>query len=99
MVTNKKVVSDYALNSLSDIASFARFVNYAEGLSQIEELFKNESSKDHYHQVWFELEIVNALALSEWESDGSPLDWKKRWESEYKQEASELVNQLLDMLI
>lgn len=49
MVTNKKhVICEYALNSLNDVVSFAKFVNYAEDLSQLNELFEDEESKDNY---------------------------------------------------
>ena len=44
------------------------------------------------------LEIINALALSEWESEGRPADWQTRWESEYKHDASELLDELLKTL-
>jgi hypothetical protein len=99
MLTNKKdIICEYGLSSLNNIASFARFVSYAEDLSQLDELFENESSKDNYQQIWFELEIVNALALSEWENEGRPSDWQTRWESDYKQDASELMNELLRTL-
>ncbi|MDW2731343.1 hypothetical protein RYZ40_29885 [Raoultella planticola] len=47
MAINKKdVICEYALNSLNDVASFARFVSYAENLSQLEELFKDEKAKE-----------------------------------------------------
>lgn len=46
MLTNKKdIIFEYGLNSLNNMASFARFVSYAEELSQLNELFENESSK------------------------------------------------------
>lgn len=28
-----------------------------------------------WQALWFEMEIVNGLALAEWEEDGSPQDW------------------------
>ncbi|QGU89249.1 hypothetical protein GN242_19400 [Erwinia sorbitola] len=84
--------------SLNDLVSFARFVSYAEYLDRISELFEDEKSKAEYHQLWFELEIINACALSEWEQEGKPTDWQKRWESDYKQDASELMSELLSIL-
>ena len=51
-----------------------------------------------WQRQWFELEIVNGLALSEWEEDGRPNDWSARWREGYQQEAVELVNELLGLL-
>ncbi|AVU35638.1 MULTISPECIES: hypothetical protein [Serratia] len=99
MAINKKNdICEYALNSLNDVISFARFVSYAEDLPQLNELFEDEHNRDNYQKIWFELEIINALALSEWESEGRPADWQTRWESEYKHDASELLDELLKTL-
>ncbi|PZL91951.1 hypothetical protein CKF43_16430 [Pantoea graminicola] len=96
MAINKKNdIREYALSSLNDVVSFARFVNYAEDLPQLNDLFEDEHDKDNYQQIWFELEIVNALALSEWEIEGRPTDWQTRWISDYKQDATELIGKLL----
>ncbi|CAM3409014.1 hypothetical protein L6393_004883 [Escherichia coli] len=99
MVTSKKdIICEYAQNSLNDVASFAKFVSYAEEFVQSNELFKNEESKESYQQIWFELEIINALALSEWESAGRPENWQTRWELAYKQDASHVMAELLNTL-
>ncbi len=99
MAINKKNdIREYALSSLNDVVSFARFVNYAEDLPQLNDLFEDEHDKDNYQQIWFELEIINALALSEWENEGCPADWQTHWESEYKHDASELMDELLKTL-
>ncbi|WHU88913.1 lipase chaperone [Pantoea agglomerans] len=99
MAINKKNdICEYALSSLNDVVSFARFVNYAEDLPQLNDLFEGEHDKDNYQQIWFELEVINALALSEWEIEGRPADWQTRWLSDYKQDASELIGKLLRTL-
>ncbi|WP_121574854.1 hypothetical protein [Brenneria alni] len=99
MATNKKnAICEYAFSSLNDVVSFAKFVSYAEDLPQLSELFEDEQSRENYRQIWFELEIVNALALSEWENEGRSVDWQTRWESGYKHDASELINELLRLL-
>lgn len=99
MVTSKKdIICEYAQNSLNDVASFAKFVSYAEEFVQSNELFKNEESKESYQQIWFELEIINALALSEWESAGRPENWQTCWELAYKQDASHVMAELLNTL-
>ncbi|ATZ12523.1 hypothetical protein [Erwinia amylovora] len=99
MATSKKdIICEYALSTLNNITSFAKFVSYAEDLVQVDELFRNDQSRDDYHQIWFELEIINAVALSEWENEGCPRDWQNRWESDYRQEASNLIDMLLNTL-
>ncbi|MEN5284316.1 hypothetical protein [Serratia marcescens] len=99
MATNKKdTILEYAFSSLNNVVSFAKFVSYAENLAQLNELFEDEKSRDNYQRIWFELEIINALALSEWEDEGRPVDWKTHWESNYKEDASELMNELMKML-
>lgn len=97
-INEKNDICEYALNSLNDVVSFARFVSYAEDLPQLNELFEDEHNRDNYQKIWFELEIINALALSEWENEGFPADWQTRWESEYKHDASELMDELLKTL-
>lgn len=97
-INEKNDICKYALNSLNDVVSFARFVSYAEDLPQLNELFENEYNRDNYQKIWFELEIINALALSEWENEGRPADWQTHWESEYKYDASELMDELLKTL-
>jgi hypothetical protein len=99
MAENKKdIICKYAHSSLDDFASFARFVSYAENLDQVKELFKDENSREDYQHIWFELEIINASALSDWEDEGRPVDWKSRWQSNYKLVASELIDELLNTL-
>ncbi len=56
MAINKKNdICEYALNSLNDVISFARFVSYAEDLPQLNELFEDEHNRDNYQKIWFEL--------------------------------------------
>lgn len=99
MAINKKNdIYEYAYSSLNDVVSFARFVSYAENLPQLNELFEDECNRDNYQKIWFELEIINALALSAWEDEGCPADWQTRWELGYKQDASELMDELLSTL-
>lgn len=99
MATNKKdIICEYARNSLNDIATFAKFVSYAEDLSQLNELFQDKQSRECFDQLWFELEIINALALSQWETEGCPSDWSYQWESNYKVDASNIMNELLNTL-
>jgi len=41
----------------------------------------------------FDLEVINALALSDWEVDARPMDWPF-WQTEYAEEANDLLKQM-----
>lgn len=77
-------IEKYTLN----IYSFANFVNEMENWTEYSKEISN---------YWWELEILNATALDEWERAGKPVFWKK-WDSEYKHSAKELSSQLLDKI-
>ena len=70
---------------VKDIFSFTEFVSEAENE------IPNQSSR--YYDCWWELEVLNASALEDWERSGKPLDWKK-WKDQYQSEAFELVKKL-----
>lgn len=53
---------------------------------------------DAWQQQWFELEIINGLALAAWEEQGKPQDWAACWREGYQQEASELAHELLRLI-
>ncbi|HHJ1300232.1 MULTISPECIES: hypothetical protein [Pseudomonas] len=57
------------------------------------------SDAERWQTLWFEMEIVNALALAEWEDDGRPCDWSRRWREGYEQDAKALVSELLPLLV
>lgn len=64
--------------------TFARFI------SEAEHLFDTPS----YADAWFEAEIVNAVALGDWENEGSPTDWSDKWKKEFMHDATETINVL-----
>ena len=99
MISSKTTtVREYAAHALENITAFAWFVSYAEVLTQSDTLFEGDNHKAEYQQVWFELEILNALALSQWEEDGCPVNWKAQWDSDYKHDAAHLTKTLLNLL-
>jgi len=51
-----------------------------------------------WQTLWFEMEIVNGLALAEWEEEGSPPDWSYPWCERYQHDARGLVTELLQLL-
>ena len=77
------------------LMSWSRFVAQTEFAWQIPNLV---SDAEGWQTIWFEIEIVNALALAEWEEDGSPQNWLHRWREGYEQDARGLIEQLLQLL-
>lgn len=64
--------------------SFAKFVAEAEFLSD----------DPCYRAAWFDAEMVNALALAEWEDQGRPDDWADEWQRAFKADAVEVTRAL-----
>jgi hypothetical protein len=74
---------------------WSRFVADTEFLWQDTTLIPDAAA---WQRQWFELEIINGLALDEWDEAGRPQDWSARWQEVYQQEAGELVQALLKLL-
>ncbi|MFC0691124.1 hypothetical protein [Paraburkholderia humisilvae] len=89
-------VVERARTAAKDHLEYARFVQDAETLH---DALQDEKRRSAYHACWFELEIVNALALDEWESDGKPSDWAATWNERYKRDAEELIANLCAVLL
>nr|WP_314568226.1 hypothetical protein [uncultured Pseudomonas sp.] len=78
-----------------DLFAWAVFV------AQTELLWQDTASVQNavvWQRVWFELEILNGLALAQWEDEGKPDNWSCLWSTDYRQEAAALVNELLELL-
>lgn len=78
----------FADHALDNIFAFADFTK------QTEHLFDDSSNVTALHAfqvAWFELEIVNATALSEWETDGRPENWDAKWNGRFLSDAVETV--------
>ena len=53
--------------------------------------FVHKMEKDYGHlDSWLNMEILNALALDEWEMSGKPQEWYV-WKDRYQEKASNLV--------
>ena len=70
---------------VKDIFSFAQFV------SEVENEIPNQSSR--YYDCWWELEVLNASVLEDWEISGKPEKWEK-WTEKYQTEALQSVKNL-----
>ena len=73
---------------------FARFVAETEFLASAACV----EFQEKYSRTWFDMELVNALALAEWEQDGSPEEWSKVWVGKYKNEAEETLLEFLEVV-
>lgn len=79
-----------------DLMSWSRFVAQTEFVWQNPNLI---SDAEGWQTLWFEMEIVNALALAEWEEGGSPPDWSYHWREGYQHDAQGLIAELLQLLV
>lgn len=80
-----EVLAAHAVDSVFAFADFTR---------QTEHLFDGSPSAaalQTYRSAWFELEIVNATALDEWETDGRPETWDAKWKERFLKDAEETV--------
>ncbi|ARF66937.1 hypothetical protein B7C51_02635 [Paenibacillus larvae subsp. pulvifaciens] len=90
---------EMAYSSLNNVFLFAKFVSDSEFFAvQNPQIFKNLSLVDEYTTLWGELEIVNALALCQWEEDGRAKEWGKHWTENYKEQATEAVHELINFM-
>ncbi|MEM5370066.1 hypothetical protein V4C53_29065 [Paraburkholderia azotifigens] len=91
-------VLEQAKLAAEDHFKYARFVQNAEMLNDDTDAIPDGEQLSAYQACWFELEIVNALALDEWESDGRPADWATTWTERYKKDAEDLITNLCAIL-
>lgn len=75
-------------NIVQDIYSFSSFVSNNE---------KWTVYSDELSSLWSELEIINATALDEWDTDNRPLNWKK-WQEKYQKNATDCSKIFLEQI-
>lgn len=76
-------------NIVKDIYSFSSFVSDNE---------KWTIYSDELSSIWNELEIINAIALDEWDKDNRPLNWKK-WKEKYQKNATDCSKIFLEQVV
>ena len=89
---------NFAKSSLSNPERFSRFVDYAEYFCDLNGLFLSQEEKQEYRECWFKLEVVNALMLADYESCKSCNEIISIWAEEYKRDASEYSDILLNIV-
>lgn len=58
--------------------------------------FPSKEVEEEYGRIWWEMELVNADILCEWEKQGYPKNWDD-W-SKYKQDVEEVVTQYITFM-
>jgi len=89
---------ELARRATSDLKRFSYFVQLAENYGTHPDLMAFNLDAERYEKIWFEMEVVNAIALSEWEIDGKPDEWGDRWASEFQRDAVEVTENLINFL-
>ena len=87
-----------ARRSVDSHLAFANFVKFAEPYCGEDSPLVEETKTPKFDAIWFEMEIVNGAALSDWEDAGKPVDWTSSWDTFFKRDAIELVDSLTSLL-
>lgn len=77
-----------AAHAIESVFAFAEFTKRAEHLF---DQTSDTEALEEYRSAWLELEIVNATALDEWETDGRPETWDIKWKKRFLKDAEETV--------
>lgn len=80
-----------ARDATADVVAFARFVGQSEFLFADA---ADEPARQRYADAWFDAEILNALALERWESEGRPARWDATWRGAFQHDAAQAVEAL-----
>lgn len=87
---------EMALSAFGDLLAFADFTRRSEVI--LDDGGFDQELVQRYKKAWFEMEIVNSVALEEWESDGRPPEWNEKWSAKYRPDAEETIRELLKVL-
>lgn len=93
-MADKAQLIEQAKQASENLFTWASFVAHTEFLWQDNTLVTDAEA---WQRQWFELEILNGLALAEWEEQGRPADWSSAWRETYQQDARELAAELLTL--
>lgn len=96
---NKIKLNNFDINNFLNEANlsienhilFANFVHDAEKFPNEKNGYFIDENFTEYQKIWFDLEIINALALDDWETNGKNINWLSQWEEKYKNDAMEVI--------
>lgn len=88
---NHRQFEALALKATKDVFAFANFAQQSENLFGGS---PDAEALSRYQSAWFEVEIVNAVALADWEADGRPVSWDDKWRKLYQSSAADAVTVL-----
>lgn len=84
---------------IENLYEYAALVSDLEFFSeQNPNLFKTADSINRYASLWNDLEVLNACALNDWEEQGKPKDFNNVWNKKYKEDATKLIEKVIDLL-
>jgi len=95
MLTSSELIA-LARGAPEDLKSWSSFVAVTEFVWQNTTLVSDAA---RWESIWFEMEIVNALALAGGGEQGSPLDWRERWCEAYLADAQALLSELTWLIV
>ncbi|MBO5392375.1 MAG: hypothetical protein J6A65_11340 [Pseudomonas sp.] len=78
-----------------DLFAWSAFVAQTEFLWQDAALVQDAVA---WQALWFELEIINGLALAQWDDQGRPDEWSCAWNKDYRKDAAALATELAAMV-
>lgn len=88
---SRKYIEANSETALNSIFNFAEFVAETEFFADKVDV----KLQEQYDRAWFEMELVNSLALAEWEQNGRPKEWGVVWKEKYKNDARETLCEFL----
>ena len=98
MLTRLQLLKKRAVDAAKDMRLFASFVADTEFFAeQNPECFCSKKAADAYSGLWFELEIVNACALSDCEKE-EPGAHQGIWDAKYRADARLAISRLVGYL-
>lgn len=83
--------SDFEILAAQAVDSVFAFADFTKRIEHLFDDSANAAALQAYRSAWFELEIVNATALDEWETDGRPKTWDTKWNELFMKDAMETV--------
>ena len=82
--------SDNAWRCHKEFSIFLEYIERVKNSDFISNIFSTHGLKE-INKIWFDMEIVNALALDEWQNAGQPENWQSEWNSNFLPDVKSLI--------